>query len=266
MKAIALKTLLLAMSLSTPLALIPDASADRGDSRSRSSHSSGRSSYGHSSGHSSGHNSSHSYGHSSRYGSSHKYHSPSRYSSYGSSRHYYPSSHYRPSSNFSISIGSGYYGSSYGYGSRYGSSYSGYYSSLPFGYSSCVVGGLTYYTHGSRYYRPYNTGYVVVSDPYISVPRTRTVVTRTVSSKYEDYPRIWVSGQEFLIDEGELFKITSNGLVWSEITLGAVATSLPTHASSVWFKEVEYYEAGGIYFQRVPEGYRIIRPPWHEEY
>jgi hypothetical protein len=256
MKAIALKTLLLAMSLSTPLALIPDASADRGGSRSGSSHSSDHSS----SGHSSSHNSSHSYGHSRSYGSSHNSYSPSRYSSYGSSRHYYPSSHYRPSSNFSISIGSGYYGS------YYGSGYGGYYNSLPFGYSSCVVGGLTYYTHGSRYYRPYNTGYVIVSDPYVSVPRTRTVVTRTVSNKYEDYPRIWVNGQEFLIDEGELFKITSNGLVWSEITLGAVASSLPTHASSVWYKEVEYYEAGGLYFQRVPEGYRIIRPPWDGEY
>jgi hypothetical protein len=128
-----------------------------------------------------------------------------------------------------------------------------------------VVGGLTYYSQGGHYYRPYNTGYVVVADPYVSVPRTTRVVTQAVSSKYDDYPRIWVTGEEYLIDEGEIFRITSNGLVWAELPLGSVASSLPTHASSVWYKEVEYYEAGGLYFQRIPEGYRIVLPPWEEE-
>ena len=75
-----------------------------------------------------------------------------------------------------------------------------------------------------------------------------------------------MNGIEYLIDEGDLFKITSNGLVWSEVRIGAVASSLPTHASSVWYNEVEYFEAGGLYFQRVPEGYRIILPPWEQDY
>lgn len=90
------------------------------------------------------------------------------------------------------------------------------------------------------------------------------MVTRNVQNKYDSYPRIWVSGSEYLIDEGELFKITGNGLVWAELPLGAVASSLPTHASSVWYKDIEYFEAGGIYFQRIPEGYRMILPPWDE--
>ena len=182
---------------------------------------------------------------------SHSYHYPRyksyrHYPSYSYSRHRYYS---RPS--FSISIGSGHYG--------------GFYRTLPFGYSSCVVGGLTYYTHRGHYYRPYNTGYVVVSNPYLT-PRTTTTVTRRVSSKYDAYPRIWVSGKEYLIDEGELFCVTSSGLVWAELPIGSIASSLPTHASSVWYKNIEYFEAGGLYFQRVPEGYRMILPPWDQEF
>ena len=187
---------------------------------------------------------------------------------YGFGRHsfpgrsYYSSHYYRPS-----------YRSSYHYSSprRYVSHsrpYVGaYYSALPRGYNRCYVGGVSYFSSGGHYYRPYNSGYVVVSDPYVSNrTRSTTVVRQTVNSKYDSYPRIWVSGEEYLIDEGELFKITSNGLVWAEIPLGSVASSLPTHASSVWYKEVEYFEAGGLYFQRVPEGYRIILPPWEEDY
>ena len=209
-------------------------------SASRSSWSISYSSHG---GHHKSYHKSHHRSHSYHYG----HRSYRHYPSYSYSRHRYYS---RPS--VSISIGGGHYG--------------GYYSSLPYGYRSCVVGGLTYYTHGGRYYRPYNTGYVVVSDPYVVRPRTTTVSTRVVSSKYDAYPRIWVSGKEYLIDEGELFCITSNGLVWAELPYGSVASSLPTHATSVWYKEIEYFEAGGLHFQRVPEGYRLVVPPWEQEF
>lgn len=231
MKATVLKSLVLSVGLLVPLSFFAsNASASRSHwSVSYSSHS-------YRGGH---HYRSHSYHHP-------RYKSYRHYPSYSYSRHRYYS---RPS--FSISIGSGHYG--------------GYYRSLPYGYRSCVVGGLTYYTYGGRYYRPYNTGYVVVSNPYVVTPRP-TVVTRRVSSKYDAYPRIWVSGKEYLIDDGELFCITSSGLVWAELPIGSVASSLPTHASSVWYKDLEYFEAGGLYFQRVPEGYRLVYPPWEQEY
>lgn len=106
----------------------------------------------------------------------------------------------------------------------------------------------------------------MVSDPYVGAPRQETYSTRTVSSKYDAYPTIWVDGEEYLIDEGELFQITRNGLVWADLPVGVVASSLPTHATSVWYKEVEYFEAGDLYFQRIPEGYRLILPPWDGEY
>ena len=237
MKATVLKSLVLSVGLLAPLSfLASEASASRSHwSVSYSSHSS----RGY-------HHRSHPYSHRSYSHHYPRYRSYHHFPSYGYSRHRYYS---RP--RVSVSIGTGYYG--------------GYYSSLPFGYNSCVVGGLTYYTHGGRYYRPYNTGYVVVSDPYLA-PRRTTTVTRRVSSKYDAYPRIWVSGKEYLIDDGEVFCITSSGLVWAELPVGSIATSLPTHASSVWYKEVEYFEAGGLYFQRVPEGYRMILPPWEEEF
>jgi hypothetical protein len=240
MKAPVLKAVVLIAGLLVPLSFFTsNASASRSHwSVSYSSH---------------GNRSSSHYGHRSPSYRSHSYHRPS--SSRYSNSHRYPSysySKYRYSSrpSISVSIGSGHYG--------------GYYSSLPIGYSSCVVGGLTYYTHGGRYYRPRNTGYVVVSNPYVVAPRTRTVTTHRVGSKYDASPRIWVSGKEYLIDEGELFCITTSGLVWAELPIGSVTASLPAQASSVYYKEIEFYEAGGIYFQRVPEGYRLVYPPWEE--
>lgn len=234
MKSTVLKSLVLSVGLLAPLSfLASNASA------SRSSWSISYSSYG-------GHHGSYYKSHHRSYGSHYGHRSYRHYPSYSYSRHRYYS---RP--RVSVSIGRGHYG--------------GYYSALPFGYRSCVVGGLTYYTHSGRYYRPHNTGYVVVSDPYLA-PRTTTTVTRRVSSKYDAYPRIWVSGKEYLIDEGEIFCITSSGLVWAELPLGSIASSLPTHASSVWYKDVEYFEAGGLHFQRVPEGYRLILPPWEQEF
>lgn len=238
MKATALKSLVLTLGILMPLAFLPaTSSASRGKSHVSFHYSSG-------------HRGSHHYS---------GYHRGSHHWSGHRSYRHYPSYHYsrpyryysRPS--WSISIGSGHYGS--------------FYNALPFGYSSCVVGGLTYYRHGGHYYRPYRTGYVVVADPYVSTPRrTTTVVRRSVADKYADYPRIWVSGEEYLIDDGDIFRITPNGLVWAELPIGSVASSLPTHASSVWYNEVEYFEAGGVYFQRIPEGYRLILPPWDEEF
>jgi len=252
MKTRALKTILLTVGLMAPFTLLTSTvSASRSSSYSSGGHhGSSHNSYG---SYSRGHGSSSYYG-SSRRGYSHSnsyYPSYRHYPSHGysHSRSYYS----RPS--YSISIGTGYYGGYYG----------AYYSSLPFGYSSCVVGGLTYYRHGGNYYRPYNTGYVLVSNPYV-VRRATTASTSRVSGKYDAYPRIWVSGKEHIIDEGETFCITSSGLVWADLPNGSMATSLPTHASSVWYKEVEYYEAGGLYFQRVPEGYLIVQPPWEKEF
>ena len=233
--------LLSAAILSAPLVILPEANASRcytGFGASYGKYSRDGSSFSFSSG-SGGYRS---FGYN-------RYSYPSRDIYYKSRNYYRPSyrsfyHYYKPSRHMSVSIGRPYVGA--------------YYSSLSRGYDRCYVGG--------QYYRPYNTGYVVVDNPYVSASRPTTVVRRSVSSKYDSYPRIWASGEECLIDEGDFFKITENGLVWAELPLGSVASYLPTHASSVWYKVIEYFEAGGIYFQRIPEGYKIIFPPWDEEY
>lgn len=259
MKAIAIQSLLLTVTLAAPLSLIPaDVAGSRGNTRVGISYSSGH-------GHGQSHFSTGRHG-SSRYGGSHGSHHSRSYHSYHSPYYSRSSYHHRAPTYYSR------YSSRYNY-SKPGfsihvnnGSWGGYYGTLPRGYTSCRVGGRTYYRYGSRYYRPYNTGYVVVSNPYLVPRSTEAVVVKSVASKYDEYPRIWVEGTEYLIDKGDIFEITGNGLVWADLPVGVVASSLPTHATSVWYKEIEYFEAGGIYFQRIPEGYRIISPPWNEEY
>jgi hypothetical protein len=41
-----------------------------------------------------------------------------------------------------------------------------------------------------------------------------------------------------------------------------VTHSLPADAQSVWYQSVEYFETGGAYFQKTPEGYRVVPQPW----
>ncbi len=116
------------------------------------------------------------------------------------------------------------------------------------------VNQVVYYRYGGVYYRAVPQGYVVVDPPAV-VPAPPPVPA-------DEYQSVWVGNQEFLFKDGQFFRKTPEGLVWTEAPVGAIAQALPTDATSVWYQGIEYFECDNVYFRKTPEGYRVVPVPW----
>ncbi len=143
---------------------------------------------------------------------------------------------------------------------------------------SCVsvsFGRSVYYRYENVYYQPCSTGYVVVEPPPPTViytnpapvyqvvnPAPAPVVVQAPAPAAPDYHAIWVGNVEYEIRDGQFFRRTYEGSVWSEPPFGAITSMLPVGHKSVWFKEVEYFECESTYYRKTPEGYKVIPAPW----
>ncbi|EIP98770.1 hypothetical protein OpiT1DRAFT_03237 [Opitutaceae bacterium TAV1] len=142
---------------------------------------------------------------------------------------------------------------------------------LPPSYARVYVGGVFYYRYDNIYYRQVDSGYMVVDAPVVVTTTTTTrapgVVTPAtpapaVVTTTDGTRSVWVGDVEYLFRDGQFFRRTADGLVWSEAPLGAVTRTLPKDATSVWYQDVEYFECDGIYFRKTPDGYKVIPAPW----
>lgn len=172
---------------------------------------------------------------------------------------------------------------------------------LPHGFAEISVGPDRYYVHRGVYYRRGPHGYVVVRAPrgaviralpphpvriyvggswyyrcgdvyYTTVPGGYTVVEPPVTVVQSAPPpapepaappqTIRVGGVDYVFKDGQFFQPTDDGLVWVEPPLGAVTKTLPADAQSVWYQQVEYFECDDVYFQKTPDGYKVIVAPW----
>lgn len=119
------------------------------------------------------------------------------------------------------------------------------------------VGNVVYYRYGDVFYRPAPTGYVVVDPPAVpNLPPPAPVAVQ--------YQSVWVGTTEYLFKDGQFFQRTPEGLAWTETPLGAVAKTLPSDATSIWYQENEYFECGTVYFRKTPDGYKVVPRPWNE--
>jgi len=179
-------------------------------------------------------------------------------------------SHVRVGVNVGIPLPSGYLEVRVGH-ERYYTHRGVFYRSTPHGYIVCpaprgavlrglpayctrvYVGDVVYYRYGDVYYQPYEHGYIVVDAPKVVVPPT-------VAN--EEYQSVWVGENEFLFRDGQFFRRTAEGMVWTPAPMGAVTKVLPRDAQSVWHQEVEYFDCDGVLFKKTPEGYRVVEAPW----
>lgn len=145
---------------------------------------------------------------------------------------------------------------------------------LPPRYARVYVGGVFYYRYDDIYYQQVNNGYMVVATPVVTtspvavtVPATQVVVAQPATPApavkiTEGAQSVWVGDVEYLFKDGQFFRKTKDGLIWSEAPLGAVTRTLPPDATSVWYQDVEYFECDNIYFRKTPDGYKVIIAPW----
>lgn len=158
------------------------------------------------------------------------------------------------------------------YGPRF---YPGYYvRHLPNYHRRVVYDSNVYFVADDVYYRPYDSGYVVVERPVI-VERPASTVRYEVTDDgvnpnqeigapkpLPEYISVWQGEQELRLIDGEFFKPTANGLVWVSTPVGAVSDVLPIGAQVVWHEDVEYFRFDGAVFRKTPDGYKVVAAPW----
>jgi hypothetical protein len=140
---------------------------------------------------------------------------------------------------------------------------------LPPYYSRVYFGAGVYYRYGEVYYQSCPGGYVVVDPPTTVVVNSApaaTVATAPATAvapaKSEDYQSVWVGDTEFQFKDGQFFKKTPDGLVWTPAPQGAITKTLPNDARSVWYQDIEYFECDEVYFRKTPDGYKVVDAPW----
>jgi hypothetical protein len=167
----------------------------------------------------------------------------------------------------------------------------GFYRALPRHYTRVYVGDVLYYRANDIYYRPYDDGFVIVDSPYtttrvierrVAVPVQERVVvdpsqeigssgavssaTTTSTAPATPYPDqfqvVWLGDVQYQYDNGQFFRKTADGLVWSEAPYGATCKQLPPDAKSVWYQENEFWSVDGVFFRKTPDGYRVVQQPW----
>jgi len=137
---------------------------------------------------------------------------------------------------------------------------------LPPYYSRVYLGGSIFYRYGDVYYQTCPGGYVVVDPPGTVVVSSPAVTTVTAPApapaKPDDYQSVWVGDTEYHFKDGQFFKRTPEGLIWTPAPQGAVTKTLPNDARSVWYQDIEYFECDEVYFRKTPDGYKVVDAPW----
>lgn len=137
---------------------------------------------------------------------------------------------------------------------------------LPPYYTRVYYGGVPYFYYSGVYYQTAPGGYVVVDPPStVVVTQSKSdpsVSTAPAPQQEEGYQTVWVGDVQYQFKDGQFFKKTADGLIWSEAPLGAVTKTLPPDAKSVWYQDIEYFESDDVYFRKTAEGFKVVNAPW----
>lgn len=126
---------------------------------------------------------------------------------------------------------------------------------IPRHFSRVYVGGTVYFRDEDIYYRTVPGGYVVVDEPVV-------VEKSTPAPADSGYLPVWAGDREYFIKDGQFFRKTPQGYVWTEAVLGATTQHLPDDAVSVWYEDQEYFESKNLFFKNTPKGFTVVETPW----
>lgn len=126
---------------------------------------------------------------------------------------------------------------------------------LPRGAEKFTIGKVVYFRQGGIYFKA-DGGRFQVCDAPAGAPNVEPVDVGTggVAVSLED--------DQYVFTRGRFFRKSPEGWVGRGAPLGAVAKDFPPDAMSVWFRNSEYYEANGVFFQEIAGGFKVVPPPW----
>jgi hypothetical protein len=93
-------------------------------------------------------------------------------------------------------------------------------------------------------------------------PSSSTVIGEPAPAVEKPEETVWVGDVQYQFKDGQFFKKTAEGLMWTEAPLGAVAKGLPADSKSIWYQDVEYFECDDVYFRKTADGYKVVPAPW----
>jgi hypothetical protein len=122
---------------------------------------------------------------------------------------------------------------------------------------SLSVGGVGYHYSNGAFYRPYRTGFRVVSAPIGAVIGSLPLGYRTLHLnnhtyyRYEDTYYDRCSNGYRVIEEPVSYNIESSNITNYQYQIGDIALNLPVGAMEVIIDGRRYYEAQGQYFKEI---------------
>jgi hypothetical protein len=172
--------------------------------------------------------------------------------------------------------------------------------SLPQGATSVRVGRETYFVYHGSFYRQLKVGYVLVPAPLgatikalprgavkftvgkavyfrhagvtykatgrsfkvCTPPAGAPAVAEAAPSDGDSQIAVEHGDEKFVFRNGRFFVKSPDGLLGRSTPVGGIARDFPPDAMSVWFRNREYFEASGVFFQEIAEGFMVVPPPW----
>lgn len=126
--------------------------------------------------------------------------------------------------------------------------------SLPRGAEKFTLGKAVYYRQGGIYYKAGGGRYQVCDAPAGAPAVTADDKGETVEMNRDD--------EAYIFRQGRFFRKSPEGLVGRAAPLGAMTKEFPPDAMSVWYRDGEYFETNGVFFQEVAGGFKVVPPPW----
>lgn len=128
---------------------------------------------------------------------------------------------------------------------------------LPRGATKFTVGKITYYQHAGVYFKSAGRKFQVCDAP------TEAPIA-DVAGHGTPPPELAVQlGEDvYVFRRGRFFLNSPDGLLGRSTPVGGVTRDFPPDAMSVWFRDSEYFEANGVFFQETPRGFQVVAPPW----
>jgi hypothetical protein len=127
---------------------------------------------------------------------------------------------------------------------------------LPRGAVQFKLGKVTYYQHAGVYFKGVGRNFQVCAAPADAPAETANPDAR------EAHLALEFGEDTYLFRRGRFFLESPDGLLGRTTPVGAIARDFPPDAMSVWFRDSEYFESGGVFFKEVAGGFQVVQPPW----
>lgn len=128
---------------------------------------------------------------------------------------------------------------------------------LPRGAVQFKIGKVNYYQHAGVHFKGVGRNFQVCAAPAGAPP-----VATASGADAATHLALEFGENTYVFRDGRFFLNSPDGLLGRSTPVGAIARDFPPDAMSVWFRNHEYFESDGVFFQEIADGFKVVLPPW----